>query len=178
MMTITASDIMKTQKPPLVVDRSKLIADTSTQFQQGNRAAAKPKWSDERIRKFQRELAKFREWLGFNHREMGEALGFSPSYCKLMEGGYPSTPLRRPSDEFLKRVVELKKSATPKPKFRTSRRARRRAQELWTHVLGKRFKCPECAREVKHGEREPGLEYWWAAVPGQKHCPAHQRRRK
>ena len=155
--------------------RRKLNAGT---FPKGNQAAAKEKWTPERVRSFQRELAHLRNLLGYNYSQMGDALEFSGSYVKLLEGGYASDPLRQPSERFVSRFEELKQTAARAKKFRLPRAAVEHVDEIFSHILGKRFKCPECAKLVKAGELDAGLEYWWARVPGQKHCPKHSSARR
>jgi transcriptional regulator with XRE-family HTH domain len=166
----------KAKRGRVEIDRAQLQPDRSTQFQPGNRTAAKTNWSPKQVLRFQKQLRTLREWLGFTYEELGHELGCSGTYVKLLEGGYASAPLRQPSDKILKSIAELEKVAAPKNKFRPSRRVRSRAQDLWTHILVRKFKCPECAREVRHGEREPGLEYWWH--PTRKHCPEHSQPRR
>lgn len=142
-------------------------------FPKGNQAAAKEKWSLDRVRKFQRDLAHFRNLLGYNYSQMGAALEFSGSYIKLLEGGYASDPTRQPSERFVRRFAELKKTAARSKRFKLPRPVIKHIDAVFSHILGKRFKCPECAKLVKVGKLDAGLEYWWARVPGQKRCPTH-----
>ena len=142
-------------------------------FPKGNQAAAKDKWSLDRIRKFQSDLMGFRVMLGYNYSEMGRALGFSGSYIKLLEGGYPSEPLRQPSEKFVRQLDVLKATAVRSKKIKLPRGVVKHIDVVFSHILGKRFKCPVCAKLVKAKKLDSGLEYWWAKVPGQKHCPKH-----
>ncbi|MGB8645621.1 MAG: helix-turn-helix transcriptional regulator [Anaerolineae bacterium] len=141
-----------------------------TQFKPGNRFAAKPRWSPKKLTTFAQDVHRFRSMLGFNYSEMGRALGgITGQYVKMIERGE-----RQPSQKITRVFRQLKASPALRGE-RPGMEALERVSAIWSHVLGKRFKCPECAREVRRGERERGLEYWWARVPRQKHCPEHQR---
>lgn len=155
------------------IDRDDLRPDR-TQFQEGNTAAAKPKWSDKKLQKFADELRTFRELIGFNYSEMGRALGVSGQYVKLIERAE-----RQPSDKLAHLFYGLKASQAPITKGeRLSTEALEHVSEIWKHILAHRFKCPGCAKEVRQGKRHRGLEYWWAATPNQKYCPDHHAKRK
>ncbi len=160
--------------PSLKIDRAQLRVGNPALFTAGNQIAAKPKWSDERVRKFQKKLIGFREWLGYSHDELGKELRYSGAYIRMLEGTFASAPLRQPSSKFLKALAAAEATAKPKKKFRASQHLGRRTGELWSHVLVRKFKCPECAREVRRGERAPGLEWWWH--PTRRHCPEHDHR--
>lgn len=163
---------MPKPKPVDLVDVDELTeAMKPTAFQPGNQAAAKPRWSDKRLQKFADQLRTFRELIGFNYSEMGRALSVSGQYIKLIERAE-----RQPSDKFVRLFKILKAHPANLKGERMSTEALEHLGEIWEHVLAHRFKCPECAKEVRQGERHKGLEYWWG-MPNQKYCPDHQRKR-
>lgn len=163
---------MTDKKPVDLVDMTELLeAMKPTAFQEGNQAAAKPRWSAARLQKFAAELHTFRDLTGFNYSEMGKALGVSGQYIKLIE-----RTERQPSNKFVKAFRTLK-AAPALSGERVSAEALEHISEIWTHVLAHRFKCPGCAKEVRDGQRHKGLEYWWG-MPNQKYCPDHHATRK
>lgn len=145
-------------------------------FKPGNRAAAKEHWSLDRVMEFQSDLERFRKRLGYSYGELAKQLDFSPEYVKLLAGVYASNPHRQPSEEFVKRFKELKRAGARSKKFRIPRATAEQFDLILSHILARRFKCPECARDVRAGRLAAGLQYWWARVPGQKHCPKHRTR--
>ncbi len=162
---------MPKPKPVDLVDLDELQAALKpTAFQPGNQAAAKPRWNETRLQKFADELRAFRDLIGFNYSEMGRALGVSGQYIKLIERAE-----RQPSDKFVRLFRTLKAHPAQLKGERTSAEALEHIGEIWDHVLAHKFKCPECAKEVRQGTRHKGLEYWWG-MPNQKYCPDHQRK--
>lgn len=164
-------DPMTDKKPVDLVDMAELLdAMKPTAFQPGNQAAAKPRWSETRRAKFGAELRTFRDLIGFNYSEMGRALSVSGQYIKLIERAE-----RQPSDKFVRLFRTLKAHPANLKGERLSTEALEHLGEIWDHVLAHRFKCPECAKEVRQGTRHKGLEYWWG-MPNQKYCRDHQRK--
>lgn len=164
---------MPKPKPVDLVDPDELLdAMKPTAFQPGNQAAAKPRWNEKKLQKFADELRTFRDLIGFNYSEMGRALSVSGQYIKLIERAE-----RQPSDKFVRlfRTLKATSPATQKGE-RMSTEALEHLGEIWDHVLAHKFKCPECAKEVRQGTRHKGLEYWWG-MPNQKYCRDHQRTR-
>jgi transcriptional regulator with XRE-family HTH domain len=160
---------MPDEKPREIVDRASLRPDR-TQFKTGNQAAAKKKWSTARLQQFADELKQFRTLIGYTYSKMGRALGVSGQYVKMLE-----RTERQPSAELVRTFRRLKADAIAQEiKLRDQDTAH--LAELWSHILGRRFKCSGCARQVRRGERRRGLEYWWAGTPNQKYCPEHARR--
>lgn len=147
------------------------------QWSEGNRAAAKPKWSAARLEKFQRELCEFQELLGFNYTEMGRALGVSGQYVKSLEGGIPGME-RQPSASLLRLFHRLRALPALKIEKQISAAAIERVGEIWSHILGRRFRCPDCAKECRTEKRPLALAYWYGGRPNQKRCPRHGGRRK
>ncbi len=148
------------------------------QFTKGNTARVKERWTDERLAAFQRDLKATRERLGFTPAEMGQAMGFGRTYVPLIEGHF--TEKRQPSQRFVERFEELKATAQGKIDWRIPASIMKalakvtKRENLWAHVLAKKFICPECRKEVKRGERIAGYDVWWSRTPSQKHCPQHQ----
>jgi transcriptional regulator with XRE-family HTH domain len=161
---------MPDEKPREIVDRDTLRPDR-TQFRPGNTAAAKPKWSTKRLASFADELRTFRTLIGYTYSKMGRALGVSGQYIKLLE-----RTERQPSSELVRTFHRLKAKAIQQEIKLRSEDVEHIA-ELWSHVLGHRFKCPECTKEVRRHKRAKGLEYWWG-TKNQKYCPDHAGRRK
>jgi len=142
-------------------------------FQKGNQLAAKPKMSAVRIANFRHRLRTLQEFLAFNDKKFARSLGFSLTYLRTLRGDYPHRQ-QQPSKHFLQRLKEVERTASPSPnKWEPGEDLTARAETIWSHVLAKRFKCPDCAAEVRRGKRPKGLEYWWGRTPNQKHCDEH-----
>lgn len=141
-------------------------------FKAGNQAAVKAKWSSQRLKRFARALAALRNRLGYNYSAMGRALGVTGTYIKQLETG-----AKQPSEKLAHAVYQMKASGpagTPALEAQESQTLER-LDDLWKHVLVRRFRCPECWNEHRRGQRPKALCYWWH--PTRKHCPAHSRRK-
>ncbi len=146
-----------------------------SRFQAGNQFAVKPKWSPQRLAAFQRELALLREQLGLDHSAMARELQISTKYEKALEGLYPHF-IRQPSEQLQLRIRDLKqgkRAGKPVLSVVEGSAPIAVASLLRKHVLVRRFRCPECWKEVKAGTRPRALAYWWH--PSRKRCPEHSR---
>lgn len=160
-------------QPLASIDRSALDPSRNL-FKEGNQAAAKEKWSARRLEKWAADLQTFRTLIGFNYTEMGAALGnISGQYIKMLETGQ-----RQPSSTIVRLFRRLKAHPAFLIDQDTPASALERVAEIWSHVLGHRFKCAECARELKAAGKPKALAYWFGGRPNQRHCPKHSPRRK
>jgi hypothetical protein len=144
-----------------------------SRFQPGNSAAAKEKWSPQRLAVFQRELALLREELGLDHQGMARALHISTTYEKILEGLYCEVT-RQPSVPLQVRIRNLKQGRIEPGSLAPTSTPIAIASLLRRHVLVRRFRCPGCWKEVRAGTRPRALAYWWH--PSRKTCPEHAKR--
>ncbi len=144
------------------------------QFENGNHAAAKPKWALAEIRQFQRDLVAFGRAINYTPTELARTLSYSTIHVRYMMGHYKSR--RKPSDRFIQRLAAFRAMhPMPKPRFVAANAFCPDAERVpLSQVKGKTLQCPECVREWKRGLKDEWQTFWYGCTPAQKYCkPGH-----
>jgi len=132
------------------------------------------KWSDEEIRRFQRDLRAFRESLNYSEKDLAIILGYTRQHIRDMEGQYGR--LRQPSVRFQKYLDEFK-ATNPQPKKPWIACV---AEVLKANVVpleridAQRQQCPECLARAAEGLMDPARAWFWPGHPRAVWCRAHR----
>lgn len=147
----------------------------------GSGPASTGAWEPEEIRHFQALLRQAREELGYSPRLLEQELGYysDGKYVRMLEGQWPSIPLRTPSRRFLQRLQGwLLAGPEPLPPWSPliSLRCEHAAIPL-RRILAAKRQCPECVAEWAEGRREERDTWWVYGHPRQRFCSKAHRRR-
>lgn len=138
------------------------------------------RWSQRRVRAFQRALRAARTELCYSEKELALTLGYyGPHAVRLYEGQYPSHPLRPPSRRFLERLAAfLEKDPAPLPPWAPIIRTDpEQAAIPLGRILAAKRQCPECVAEWLRHQRTEHETWWVFGHPSRRFCSERHRRR-